>query len=97
MKSLILAILAFPTLAAAADVKITSFVFIRGSGINAEWLPLAELCGQVTPSTGKPEMIKIISDPKSKNPGHNFTWAGKEGKFCTTITTYSGTADVSIE
>jgi hypothetical protein len=97
MKILFAALMAFSTAVSAAEVKITSFVFIKGHGANAEWLPLAEICGQAEPATGKPEMIKIVSDPKSKNPAHYFAWAGKEGKFCTTIITYSGLADASIE
>lgn len=97
MKYFIWAFVALPISAFAADVKITNFVFIRESGPNSGFLPLAELCGQVTPPTGKPEMIKVVSDPKSKSPGNYFVWAGKEGKFCTTITTYSGLADASVE
>ena len=97
MKFLFVTLMALSTSVFAADVKITSFVFLRTHPPDSHTMPIAELCGQVEPATGKAEMIKIVSDPKAKNPANYFSWAGKDGKFCTTLVTYSGLAEASIE
>lgn len=80
--------------AVASDVKITSFRFLDQAPRRS---PAAELCGQVTPPTGKAEMIKIVSDPDSKGPGNYYTWAGANGKFCSVIATYTGQAEAVLE
>lgn len=77
----------------AADVKITSFRFLE-SGATAS--PAAELCGELVTPSNKPEMLKIISDPKSKAPGLYYIWAGKDGKFCCVLATYSGNAEAEL-
>lgn len=79
---------------AASDVKITSFKFLDHS---SHFTPGAEICGEVVAPTGKPEMIKIVSDPSSKNPGRYYTWAGPEGKFCSIIATYTGLAEAELQ
>lgn len=80
-------------LALAADVKVTSFRFLDHS---AHFTPGAEFCGELVMPTGKPEMIKIVSDPGTKEPGQYFAWAGPEGKFCSLIATYTGKAEASL-
>lgn len=95
MKLFITASLLISSAAFAADdsVKITSFYFL-GSGDKRT--PAAELCGVLVQPTGKPEMIKVTVDPKSKEPGMYNAWTGKDGKFCLVLATYSGTADAEI-
>lgn len=95
MKYLISSLLLLSSTAFAAEdsVKITSFYFL-GSG--AQRTPAAELCGILTQPTGKPEMIKVTVDPKSKDPGMYNAWTGKNGKFCLVLATYSGSADAEV-
>lgn len=78
---------------AADTVKITSFYYLE-TGANRT--PAAELCGVLAQPTGKPEMVKVTVDPKGKQPGIYNTWAGKDGKFCTVLATYTGAADAEL-
>lgn len=78
---------------AADSVKITSFYYLESGSSRT---PAAELCGVLTQPTGKPEMVKITADPNGKQPGIYNTWAGKDGKFCTVLATYSGKADAEL-
>jgi hypothetical protein len=91
MKLVLLILLALPGLSLAADVKINSFVFL-GQKSSA-----AEICGTVLALTGHPEMIKIIVDPNTKNPGSYYVWSGADGKFCSIVSTFSGQADAFLE
>ncbi len=58
--------------------------------------PLAELCGMVEGATASPSFVRVLVDPKSKNPASYNTLAGIDGKFCLAVITYRGTADVSV-
>ena len=90
--SLLLSISAFSSF--AASVKITSFNYIRvDSDLNH---PLAELCGKVEGATTSPTFIKVLIDPKSKEPASYNTFAGEDGKFCLSVITYRGNAEVSL-
>lgn len=92
MKLGLLMVLALPALAfAAGDVKINSFHMLA---FNSS---AAEICGTVLAPTGHPQMIKVVVDPKTKNPGSYYVWSGGEGKFCSIVSTFSGEAEASIE
>lgn len=79
----------------SATVKVTSFNFVRTSNDNF-FSPLAELCGTVEGATAAPSFVKVLVDPKSKNPGSYNTVAGADGKFCIAVITFRGTADVTV-
>lgn len=91
-----LLVLMFSTasMAFGSAIKITSFKFLESG--TAQFSPAAEICGELVAPTGKAEMIKIVSDPSSKAPGQYFTWAGKEGKFCQVIATFTGRAETEL-
>jgi hypothetical protein len=95
MKFAIVAFVLLTQIAQAADdsVKITSFYFLNS---GTERTPAAELCGVLTAPTGKPEMIKVTVDPKSKTPATYNSWTGKDGKFCLVLATYAGTAEAEL-
>lgn len=78
----------------AGDVKVTSFRFIEN---GSHFSPAAEMCGELVAPTGKPEMIKIVSDPNSKGSATYYVWTGKEGKFCSMLATYTGKAEADLE
>ena len=84
---------ALSSAAFAADVKITSF---RMLGESTRINRAAELCGELTQPTGKPEMVRIVSDPQSKTPGKYYVWAGADGKFCSVIATYTNEANADL-
>ena len=87
-----LAIFAFSTM--ATTVKVTSFNYIRvNNDLNH---PLAELCGKVEGATFFPTFIKVLIDPKSKDPASYNTFAGEDGKFCLSVITYRGNAELSV-
>lgn len=80
--------------AMATSVKVTSFNYIRvNNDINH---PLAELCGKVEGATAHPTFIRVLIDPKSKEPATYNTLAGEDGKFCLSVITYRGNAEVGI-
>lgn len=81
------------SIALASTVKVTSFRFVDS---GRYYSAAAELCGELLAPTGKFEMIKIVSDPTSKNPAHYFTWSGKGGKFCQMIATFTGQAEAEL-
>lgn len=94
MKSIVTALFLLGSTAIAADsVKITSFYYLE-TGSNRS--PAAELCGVLIQPTGKSEMVTITSDPKGKTPGIYNTFTNKDGKFCSVIATYSGSADAEL-
>jgi hypothetical protein len=70
----------------AADVKISSFIYV-----NKE-RRLAELCGRVTSAPGPSTFVQITVDERSKRPATYNTFAGPTGKFCAVVVTYYGTA-----
>lgn len=92
MKLFIVALTLFVGISAsAANVAVTSFSFINGKR------PLAELCGQVSGMTSPgPAFISIVVDPRGK-PGTYNTFAGASGKFCITLISYTGEAELSFE
>lgn len=77
----------------AGDVKVTSFRFLEN---GTHYSPAAEFCGELVMPTGKVEMIKITSDPELKVPAIYYVWAGKEGKFCSVIATFTGKASADL-
>lgn len=92
---LAMALLVSSVSAFSASVKITSFNYVRTSSENMQ-SPLAELCGLVEGATASPSFVRVLVDPKSKNPGSYNTLAGTDGKFCVAVITFRGTADVSV-
>ncbi len=95
MSRFCISIFCFLTSVAAfgADIKVTSFRFLES---GAHFSPGAEFCGELVAPTGKAELIKVTSDPDSKGPGIYYTWAGKDGKFCLILATYTGQANAEI-
>ncbi len=78
----------------AATVKVTSFNYIRTStDMNS---PLAELCGTVEGAASSPSFIRVLVDPKSKNPASYNTLAGVDGKFCLAVITFRGNAEATV-
>lgn len=89
MRKLMLLALSLVSLNAFAEgptTKITSFVYI-----NQE-RKVAELCGVVSNPTTTPTFIQITVDETSKRPATYNTLAGADGKFCSVVVTYYGTA-----
>ncbi|MES2527139.1 MAG: hypothetical protein V4598_08620 [Bdellovibrionota bacterium] len=80
--------------AMAASVKITSFNYVRTS--QEMMSPLAELCGSVEGATAAPTFVQVIVDHKSSKPAYYNTVAGANGKFCTAVITYRGTAEAVL-
>lgn len=78
----------------AASVKITSFNYVRTS--QDMMSPLAELCGTVEGATTAPTFVQIVVDHKSSKPAHYNTYAGANGRFCTAVITYRGTAEAVL-
>jgi len=95
MKTFIaMVLLATSAAAMSASIKVTSFNYIRTSNdLNS---PLAELCGLVEGAVSSPSFVRVLVDPKSKNPASYNTLAGADGKFCLALITFRGTADVSL-
>lgn len=93
MKKMFFATLVFSSLAVASGVKVTSFRYLNTSGSLS---PAAEICGELVGVTGKPEMIKVVSDPKSKSPGTYQVWTAKDGNFCSVIATFTGRAEAGF-
>ncbi|AUN99241.1 hypothetical protein DOM21_04765 [Bacteriovorax stolpii] len=81
-----LALISFNAFAEAPSVKITSYVYI-----NQE-RKVAELCGVVSNATTTPTFVQITVDETSKRPATYNTWAGADGKFCSVVVSYYGTA-----
>lgn len=71
-------------------VDITSFKF-AGSRTR-----VAELCGKVLNVDADWILVQVTVDPKSKTPGLYYVPAGKDGKFCTTVVTYTGQALAAV-
>lgn len=90
----VIAALSLVSIAYAASVKVTSFNMIRVD--NSPFFPLAELCGTVEGATASPTFVKVLVDPKTNKPGSYNTVAGADGKFCLTLVTYRGSAEVSV-
>lgn len=92
MRKLILAlVLSLSSVSAmAASVKITSFVY------TSQDRKVAELCGVVSDATSTPTFVRVVVDEKSKRPATYNTIADSEGKFCTVVVTYYGTASADV-
>lgn len=71
-------------------VDISSFVY-AGSRTRA-----AELCGKVTGPINSMLTVRVVVDDKTDRPGVYNVLVGKDGKFCTTVVTYTGTAAASV-
>ncbi len=91
MKSMMtIAALTFMTSALAAEIKITSFNFVRSGE------PAAELCGVVSNATSNPSYVRVVVDNLSAHPAIYNTIAGVDGRFCLSVITWRGTAEASI-
>ncbi len=75
--------------ASEQSVEVTSFKFAVTRG------HVAELCGKVSGIEGL-SLIKILVDPKSKNPANYTVVVDSNGSFCTSLVTYSGEAEASV-
>jgi hypothetical protein len=84
----ILVLVSFNTL--ASTVKISSFNYGRSGQYYAE------LCGQVEGATSNPIFVRVMIDPRSKNPGTYNTVTGSDGKFCLAVISYRGEAEASV-
>lgn len=89
-KLMILAALALSTSAFAATVKVTSFVYLRSGEAQAE------LCGLVEGATTSPNFVRVQIDHRTNRPATYNTVAGADGRFCLSVVTYRGTAEVSL-
>ncbi len=87
---MVLALTLLSGTAMAANVKITSFNYV-----NQE-RRVAELCGVVTDSEGPATLVQITVDERSKRPATYNTMAGPNGKFCTVVVTFYGTASAEV-
>jgi hypothetical protein len=84
---LMFSLLSFSALASAAPtVKIDSYTY------TSQGVRTAELCGTVSNMTATPTFVQITVDESSKQPAVYNTLAGPNGKFCTLVVTYYGTA-----
>lgn len=83
---MIMALALLSSTAMAADVKITSFNYV-----NTE-RRVAELCGTVTGAETPTTFVQVTVDERSKRPATYNTMAGPNGKFCTVVITFYGTA-----
>ena len=93
-KFLVAACCLFSFGAMAASVKVGSFTFIRtAQNYNS---PLAELCGSVEGATSFPSFIRVNVDYNTNNSAIYNTLAGEDGKFCVSVITYRGRAQVSL-
>ncbi|MFP5384446.1 MAG: hypothetical protein ACLGHN_00105 [Bacteriovoracia bacterium] len=95
MKKLIVTVCCLLSFGAmAASVKVGSFNFVRTSqNFNS---PLAELCGSVEGATSFPSFIRVHVDYNTNNSAIYNTLAGEDGKFCVSVITYRGRAQVSL-
>lgn len=87
-KLLAIAALSLMSFAAMAEtsVEITSYLYT-----NSE-RKVAEICGVVKEATSPVTNVQIVVDYNSKRPGTYNTIAGPNGKFCTVVVSYYGTA-----
>ncbi len=74
----------------AADVKITSYLYVNNER------RVAEICGVVTGSETSTSFVQITVDHKSKRPAVYNTLSGPNGKFCTIVNSLHGTAIAEV-
>lgn len=74
---------------AETSVTITSYIYT-----NQE-RKVAELCGVVKDSPTPVTNVQVVVDYNSKRPATYNTIAGADGKFCTVVISYYGTAKAS--
>jgi hypothetical protein len=74
----------------APKVDITSFDYVNNAG------RMAELCGKVT-GANSVVLARVVVDVNTPNPGIYNVMVGKDGLFCTTVASYRGTANVTVE
>lgn len=72
----------------AATVKVTSFDYPRSGQYYAE------MCGLVFDASASPTFVQVVVDPNMKKAGTYNTVADSNGKFCLTVITYKGEAEV---
>ncbi|MFP5490976.1 MAG: hypothetical protein ACLGG0_05715 [Bacteriovoracia bacterium] len=89
-KLMIIAALALTSSAYAATVKVTSYVYLRSGE------PQAELCGLVEDAETTPSFIRVQVDHRTNRPATYNTVAGADGRFCISVVTYRGTAEVRL-
>ncbi len=89
-KLMFLAAFAVTTSAYAATVKVTSYVYLRSGE------PQAELCGLVEGAETSPSFIRVLVDHRSSRPATYNTIAGADGRFCISVISYRGTAEVRL-
>lgn len=87
----VLALTSAPALAAEPSVQITSFIMLYPRG------PVAELCGVVTGLESGYAVARIAADYNTSRVGHYNVLVGADGRFCTTLATYYGTAQATVE
>jgi hypothetical protein len=73
------------------SVEVTSFLMSYPRG------PIAELCGRVTGLEKGYAVAKVVIDFNTNRPGTYNVLVGADGHFCTTVATYYGTAQASVE
>lgn len=88
--AVLVALISTNVLAEEPKVEITSFI-MAGSRTRA-----AELCGKVTGMTKSFVVVKVTVDPNTDRPGIYNALVGQDGKFCTIVVSFSGTADASV-
>lgn len=76
----------FTVMAQEPSVRITSYTYV-----NQE-RKLAELCGVVSNMTKTPTHVQVTVDYNSSKPANYNTLVGPDGRFCTVVVTYYGTA-----
>jgi hypothetical protein len=94
MKTLFVLALMMAASTSFADVKITSFRYVNSYDIRST---VTELCGAVTPATGKSELVKITVDPGTDNTVYYHANTGKDGNFCLLLSTLTGRATAELE
>jgi len=76
-------------------IKITSFRMLESS-VNSD-NSAAEVCGELVSPTQKAVFIKITVDYGTKIAAPYYVWAGKDGKFCSVVSTHYRRVEVSLE
>ena len=81
-----LSLMSVSAVAVEPSVQITSYTYV-----NQE-RKVAELCGVVNNPSAGANFVQITVDHNSSRPGTYNVVAGSNGKFCTVVISYYGTA-----
>lgn len=73
-------------IAVEPNVRITSYTYINHER------KVAELCGVVFNMHKVPTYVQVTVDYNGSRPAHYNTLVGADGRFCTVVVTYLGTA-----